>query len=323
MNLNPLFQSGLRHCAYNETRECFLGLHIRIADIDATQLGLFLETLSLKSGEGIWLKPYHGISSNSGGPLDLVYLDEKHRVIETVESFPRFQVNPASPRAATVLVLPVHSIYWSQTQAGDQLMLCEAEEMQKSLRNRTNATGHAGMPLRERSRLMDELDTDEKKKRQSASSGEEPQAEETTVARPGLKTARRLQEWFQRWWSPDPRRAPREPGAGLTIHYWDGGAPKAHGVRDISSTGLYLVTDSRWYPGTVLLMNMQRSPCEDPGGECAIPVHSVVIRSGEDGVGLQFVLDETRLNLAGPDVAGVANRKQLEQFLQSFRKEKE
>ena len=174
MNLNPLFAAGSPHCAYNGTRECFLGLHILIADLEAVQLELRLANLSLKSGEGLWLKPFRGIPPYSGGPLDLVYLDESHRIIETVESFPTFQVSPSSPRAATVLVLPAHSIYWSQTQPGDQLMLCGADEMQNSLRDLTGTTGQPGMPTREKSPRGNGPGAVKSKESQSASSGGPP-----------------------------------------------------------------------------------------------------------------------------------------------------
>ena len=62
-------------------------------------------------------------------PLDLIYLDDECRVIHTVESFPTFQVSALSPQPNSVLALPAHSIYSSQTQPGDQLVLCVAEEM--------------------------------------------------------------------------------------------------------------------------------------------------------------------------------------------------
>ena len=51
-------------------------------------------------------------------PLDLIYLDEECRVIDTVESFPTFQVSSSSPQPKSVLALPAHSIYTSQTQLG-------------------------------------------------------------------------------------------------------------------------------------------------------------------------------------------------------------
>ncbi len=314
MSQNPSFEMGSRHCAYNQTRECFLGLHIVIADIETPQLRHRLATLSLKSGEGLWLKPFREIPANIGSPLDLVYLDEEHRVIETVESFPTFLASPSIPHAASLLVLPLHSIYWSQTQRGDQLMLCEAEEMQNCLGKMTGANSQTGLPLWEKSMRRDGSLLVENKDGHDASSDE-------TQPAGRMRIARRLQNWFQRWMAPDNRAAIREPAPDLEAYYWTGDAPQAHKVRDISATGLYLITDSRWYPGTVLLMNLQRTDIGDEAGKYAIPVHSLVIRSGPDGVGLQFVLEEGKKQIAGPSTAEVVNGKQLEQFLRSLRKD--
>jgi hypothetical protein len=77
-------------------------------------------------------------------PLDLVYLDEDCRVIDVVEFFPTFRVSPSSPPAASVLALPIHSIYSSQTQPGDQLILCAAEEITWRLEQLSSASGVAG-----------------------------------------------------------------------------------------------------------------------------------------------------------------------------------
>jgi hypothetical protein len=62
-------------------------------------------------------------------PLDLIYLDESHRVIHLIEHFPRFRIAPLRTQAASVLELPTHTIYTSQTQPGDQLLICAVEEI--------------------------------------------------------------------------------------------------------------------------------------------------------------------------------------------------
>ena len=82
-----------RLCAYNQTRECFLGLEVAAADLSlAEPQGLCWE-VALKSGEGLWMAPFRGIpETNMRVPLDLIYLDEDCRVIEVVESFPTFHV---------------------------------------------------------------------------------------------------------------------------------------------------------------------------------------------------------------------------------------
>ena len=66
-------------------------------------------------------------------PLDLIYLDENHRVLYVTEHFPRFSVGPLKLEAASVLELPTHTIYSSQTEAGDQLVICMAEEIEERL----------------------------------------------------------------------------------------------------------------------------------------------------------------------------------------------
>jgi len=66
-------------------------------------------------------------------PLDLIYLDEQYRVLHLVESFPTFRIAPLRTQAASVLQLPAHSIFSSQTKPGDQLVICVAEDMEQQL----------------------------------------------------------------------------------------------------------------------------------------------------------------------------------------------
>lgn len=63
-------------------------------------------------------------------PLDLIYLNESHQVIHVIEHFPRFRIAPIRIKAASVLELPTHTIYSSQTQPGDQLIICAIEEIE-------------------------------------------------------------------------------------------------------------------------------------------------------------------------------------------------
>jgi hypothetical protein len=82
------------HCAYNQTRECFLGLDVKVADLPPGRLGEFLAARPLKSGEGVWMNPFRGIQATGmPAPLDLIYLDEDGRVIDVVESFPTVKVS--------------------------------------------------------------------------------------------------------------------------------------------------------------------------------------------------------------------------------------
>ncbi len=53
----------------------------------------------------------------------------KTQVVDVIEHFPRFRISPIKPQASSVIELPIHTIYTSQTQPGDQLVICTIEEM--------------------------------------------------------------------------------------------------------------------------------------------------------------------------------------------------
>ncbi|MGO9777615.1 MAG: PilZ domain-containing protein [Terracidiphilus sp.] len=325
-----------RLCAYNQTRECFLGLEVAPADLSLAELKTLLGKLALKSGEGLWMVPFRGIpDTNMRVPLDLLYLDEDCRVIETVESFPTFHATSNLP-AASVLALPTHSIYSSQTQPGDQLVLCVAEEMQHRLEQFFSANSAAGgvqsgVLLRGKTSWngasdVAELEDIPAKGRSKSSLPKEISSSQSRAENPGQSKS-----WLERWWStglrkaPEMRKAPREPLPALAAYYWTGAAPKAHSVRDISSTGLYVVTEERWYPGTLILMTLQETDGGEDSVERSISVHSRAVRWGNDGVGLQFIpQDVPEAHKGLSELKHGVDKKELDQFLERlFRKDNE
>jgi hypothetical protein len=324
-----------RLCAYNQTRECFLGLEVAAVDLPYAELRDLFGKLVLKSGEGLWMAPFRGIpETNVRAPLDLIYLDEDCRVIDVVESFPTFRVTPSSPQAASVLALPTHSIYSSQTQPGDQLVLCVAEEMQHRLERFSSSSGSAGgvqgaVVLRGKPLWSGGPGVVELEDRSGEEYADTEQPYEMDLIEPGMEGIKPPKSWLERWWSPDPRRAPeqrkspRMPPAGLAAYYWTGAAPKAHSIKDISATGMYVVTEERWYPGTLILMTLQETVDGEESIEHSIAVHSRAIRWGNDGVGLQFLPQDTPAAHQGlnPLVHGV-DKKELDQFLERLRRDK-
>lgn len=326
-----------RLCAYNQTRECFLGLEVAAADLSFAALKEQLGKLALKSGEGLWMSPFRGIpDTNMRGPLDLIYLDGDCRVIEVVESFPTFHVTPSSPHAASVLALPTHSIYSSQTQPGDQLVLCAAEEMQQRLEPFSapiSAVGGVqsavllrGNPLWSGGPGVVEVEDDEQNDRSRRFPLKTAKIYEMSLAEPGEDGIRPPKSWLERWWSPDPRKAPekrkssREGGEGLAAYYWTGAAPAAHNIKDIGSSGLYVITEERWYPGTLVMMTLQKTSDGEESVEKSLSVHCRAVRWGNDGVGLQFIpRDDPAARKGTNEVVNGASRKDLEQFLEQFR----
>ena len=122
------------YCVYNMTRECFLSLGVAPADTTFARLKGLIGRLRLRSNEGLWVVPSSGIHTFGVlFPLDLIYLDDNYQVIKVIEYFPTFRIAPLKIQAASVLELPPHTIYSSQTQPGDVLVICPAEEKESRL----------------------------------------------------------------------------------------------------------------------------------------------------------------------------------------------
>jgi uncharacterized membrane protein (UPF0127 family) len=118
------------YCVYNQTRECFLSLSVTPADTTFARLKGLIGKLRLRVDEGLWIVPSCGIHTLGVlFPLDLIYLNESHQVIHLIEHFPTFRIAPLRTQASSVLELPTHTIYTSQTQPGDQLLICPVEEI--------------------------------------------------------------------------------------------------------------------------------------------------------------------------------------------------
>ena len=134
---------------------------------------------------------------------------------------------------------------------------------------------------------------------------------------------------LKRWWKGmfskdrDRRRSNRLQAPKLVAYYWTGSRPEKHEVRDISPTGLYVVTEERWYLGTIVKMTLQMTDSVEENFEKHIAVESKAVRWGEDGVGMSFVLRDSRDNAANMGPLPAADKKSLEIFLSRFWREPE
>ena len=61
--------------------------------------------------------------------LDLIYLDAANRVIHLVEHLGPFRISPVRIGCASILELNSRAIYSSNTQVGDELLICAPEEI--------------------------------------------------------------------------------------------------------------------------------------------------------------------------------------------------
>jgi len=94
--------------------------------------------------------------------------------------------------------------------------------------------------------------------------------------------------WFEKLMAPDSKRSERRPTQGFAAYYWTGSEVKQDEVRDISATGVYVVTQQRWPIGSVVSMTLQRVGALVKS-ERRITMQARAMRYGDDGVGLTFV----------------------------------
>jgi hypothetical protein len=249
-----------QYCVYNQTSESFLSLGVTPGDTILARFAALLAARPKRFDEGKWLAHPKGIHLfRLFAPRDLVFLDEKHRVIGAVESFPPLRLAPIGKEVASVLTLPIHTITSSQTQAGNQLVICVAEELEFRLRR------------------MPDIHVDE---------WADPPLTEEALPSP--------RKWIAQCSNPDRRSARRKRWPRLVAYDSAGGTLEVHGVKDMSANGLYLITKERWPLGSQVTMTLQRTDgLDDNPRNNTITVQLRVVRWGSDGVGLSFVQSET------------------------------
>ena len=117
-------------CVYNKTRETFVATDVSVADNYFRRLvGLLGKTKRwAKLGRGLWIIPSRGVHSiGMLFPIDLVFLSKDRTVVHVEEHFRPFRISRISLKAMSVLELPTHAIYRSQTQVGDNLEISVKE----------------------------------------------------------------------------------------------------------------------------------------------------------------------------------------------------
>lgn len=132
-----------------------------------------------------------------------------------------------------------------------------------------------------------------------------------------------IKKWFGELFSKDRRKGSRREATQLVAFYWDGGAPVPHRIRDITPSGAYLLTEQRWYPGTIVMMTLQRTEnsVTDSAGR-SISIQARVVRAGSDGVGLQFLVADAGTAVAMQSLGGnIADRRMISRFVQAVQSE--
>ncbi|HEY2470588.1 MAG TPA: hypothetical protein VGI45_22530 [Terracidiphilus sp.] len=106
---------------------------------------------------------------------------------------------------------------------------------------------------------------------------------------------RSLKSWFERaFLQEEPRhsRAERREVPGLEAIHWTGSSPGLDIVRNISASGMYLVTRERWPEGEINPVRLVYPELGDDSADNQVTIETKAVRWGEDGMGLTFILPE-------------------------------
>jgi uncharacterized membrane protein (UPF0127 family) len=105
----------------NLTRQTELASNLEIADTAAKRNKGLLGRRSLPKGEGLWIVPCESVHTfGMQFPIDLVYLDRKHRVKKVRSAVRPWRIS-ACLSAHSILELPSGTIVATQTEKGDLL----------------------------------------------------------------------------------------------------------------------------------------------------------------------------------------------------------
>jgi hypothetical protein len=97
-----------------------------------------------------------------------------------------------------------------------------------------------------------------------------------------------IKQWIRRYSVMNRRTAARRPAQGFAAGHSTGSALQHDAIRDISATGVYLLTRERWQSGTSVALTLHRAGRQNDNLQSQITLKARAVRCGEDGVGLAF-----------------------------------
>jgi hypothetical protein len=115
-------------------------------------------------------------------------------------------------------------------------------------------------------------------------------------------------------------RAERRPAQGLAARYGQDVPTTPAGIKNISSTGIYLFTEKRLNTGDLVTLLLKQEGRAEEGADLPVSIHAHVARQGEDGVGLSFDLPPgLNMDLWGVLVRNIVTLNDREEVADMFR----
>jgi uncharacterized protein len=106
----------------NTTRQAVLLGEGRVADNPWTRLRGLIGVHELRRGEGLLIKPCHGVHCMfMSMPIDVVYVDRQDRVVAVDRAMKPWAIGKIYRESVYVIELPPGAIDETATQPGDQL----------------------------------------------------------------------------------------------------------------------------------------------------------------------------------------------------------
>lgn len=116
------------------------------------------------------------------------------------------------------------------------------------------------------------------------------------------------------------RRAVRRQTPELAAYHWNGAEPRQNDVRDISSTGVFLLTGETWVPGEMVSLSLQRRGPLEGDIERRVNVQARIVRRDANGIGLSFIFPNgVDLRLWDSPLMDAAGQFEPEDILREFR----
>ena len=310
------------YCVYSQTQQRFVVARVEALQAFSDDLESRLQSIEPRMQSGLWIQPSRQISPACVRfPLDLIFLDADGVVLAAVESFPLSSAPLPTAGSASMLILPADAVAHALVRVGDRLLVSTPDAMKQYLRARQEAKDDerriAGTLLSQ-SAVEPEAGPGGLSANAPVRPGTEPEQPQLVtsppappafapepspparkpdspppVATPPWQKKAVSKSWLKRLFlrdPADPRKAARSALPNLIAYYFTGGTPQGHPVRDISATGVFIFTQDRWYPGTVVRVTLTDQ--RNPTAERSITVNAKVVRSAVDGVGLEFVLNQ-------------------------------
>jgi hypothetical protein len=103
----------------------------------------------------------------------------------------------------------------------------------------------------------------------------------------------RILSWlYPSLYKQDRRHSQRRPLPGLVAYENSSDSPTKIDIGNISSSGIYLITERQWEPGELISLTLQRTGPFELAPERRVDLYADPVRWGSDGIGLSFVWPE-------------------------------